>query len=70
MNSVPRALSGLTKAELSFLRKLNTPIKIQDYLDSIPVNFEKRGETCMSPRRVLRENKAHCIEGPKDTSLR
>jgi hypothetical protein len=63
MSPVPRALSALTKDELVTLRKLNTPIKIQDYLDSLPINFEKGGETCMSPRRVLREKKAHCIEG-------
>jgi hypothetical protein len=54
---------GLSKKEESFLRKLSTPAKIQDYLDSIPFNHEKHGETCMSPRRVLREKKAHCIEG-------
>ena len=53
----------LTKAEEAFLRKLDTPSKIQDYLDSLSFNFEKRGETCMSPRRVLQEQKAHCIEG-------
>ncbi len=53
----------LTKSEESFLRKLDTPSKIQDYLDSISFNFEKQGETCMSPRRVLRAQKAHCIEG-------
>jgi hypothetical protein len=54
---------GLSSDELAVLRKLSTPIKIQDYLDSLPINYEKRGETCMSPRRVLREGKAHCIEG-------
>jgi hypothetical protein len=63
MSDVPRSLSGLTKDELAVLRKLSTPIKIQDYLDSLPINFEKRGETLLSPRRVLREGKAHCIEG-------
>jgi len=45
------------------LLQLNTPAKIQDYLDSIPFNYEKSGETCMSPIRVLKEKKAHCIEG-------
>lgn len=54
---------GLAKDELAVLSRLSTPIKIQDYLDSLPINFEKRGETLMSPRRVLREKKAHCIEG-------
>lgn len=54
---------GLTKKELSVLKRLNTPIKIQDYLDTLPINHEKGGETYMSPRRVLREKKAHCLEG-------
>jgi hypothetical protein len=45
------------------LKQLNTPSKIQDYLDSIPFNFEKGGETCMPPHVVLEEKKAHCIEG-------
>jgi hypothetical protein len=45
------------------LRKLNTPRKIQDFLDKVPFNFEKKGDTYMSPKRMLRENKAHCFEG-------
>jgi hypothetical protein len=52
-----------SKEEESFLRKLDSPSKIQDYLDSLAFNFEKKGETCMSPRRTMREKKAHCIEG-------
>lgn len=54
---------SLTKEELRILKKLSTPIKIQDYLDTLPINFEKRGETYMSPRRVLRNRQAHCFEG-------
>lgn len=53
----------LTKKETNILKKLNTPQKIQKFLDKIPLNWEKSGETYMSPRRVLREKKAHCIEG-------
>lgn len=49
--------------EYSLLSKLNTPEKIQTFLESIPFNHEKKGETCMSPLRVLREHTAHCIEG-------
>ncbi|TAJ15925.1 hypothetical protein EPO56_00505 [Patescibacteria group bacterium] len=54
---------GLSKEEMGVLSKLSSPIKIQDYLDTLPINYEKRGETHMSPRMVLREKKAHCIEG-------
>ena len=42
--------------------KLNTPQKIQDYLDHLPINFELAGETLMSPRRILRAKRLHCIE--------
>ena len=54
---------NLTKEELAELKKLSTPIKIQDFLDTFPRNLEKKGETYMSPRRVLRERKMHCMEG-------
>ncbi|MEK9160421.1 MAG: hypothetical protein AAB440_00065 [Patescibacteria group bacterium] len=54
---------GLTPREIVTLRALSTPQKIQDYLDRLPINFEKNGETLMSPRRVLRERTAHCMEG-------
>lgn len=54
---------GLTREEENILRKLSTPIKIQDFLDKLPMNWEKDGDTHMSPRRVMREKKAHCIEG-------
>ncbi len=54
---------GLTKKELVIFKKLSTPIKIQNFLDTLAFNGEKKGETHMSPRRVLREKKAHCIEG-------
>lgn len=54
---------GLTKQELKILKKLSTPIKIQDFLDTFPVNWEKKGETYMSPRRTLQAKKMHCFEG-------
>lgn len=54
---------GLSKKELAVLRKLSTPGKIQDFLDRLPINHVKNGATCFSPRQVLREKKAHCIEG-------
>jgi hypothetical protein len=46
------------------LRKLSTPEKIQKYLDDLPYNKEKGGETCRSsPRLVVEYNTAHCFEG-------
>jgi hypothetical protein len=58
------ALSELTPRELStYRRRLDTPVKIQAYLDRIPYNTEEEGETFRSPRRVLRDDTANCIEG-------
>jgi hypothetical protein len=53
----------LSASELRFLKSLNTPRKIQDFLEAIPINHEPDGDTCFSPRRVLEERRAHCIEG-------
>ena len=55
-------MKGLTKEEYKILRKLNNEKKIQDFVNKLGINFEEDGETCMSPRLVLREKKAHCIE--------
>lgn len=54
---------NLTPREERLFRKLSSPAKIQDYLDALPINHEKRGETSYSPRLVVREKKAHCLEG-------
>jgi hypothetical protein len=62
--SYPDALRALlTPRERRVFVRLNTPKKIQDFLDAIPINFELNGDTHMSPRRVLEEHKAHCTEG-------
>ena len=54
---------GLNKDEIKILKALNTPKKIQNFLNKLPINFEEKGDTCFSPRLVLRNNKAHCMEG-------
>ena len=54
---------GLAKGEVKIFRKLKTPAKIQDFLNSIKINFEEKGDTCMSPRMVLNNKKCHCMEG-------
>src|SRR5579864_7911099 len=53
----------LSKAELQVFRKLTTPAKIQKFLDHLGYNLEPNGVTCYSPRMVLRERVAHCMEG-------
>ena len=55
---------GLEARERQLFRRLVTPTKIQRFLDEeIGYNQEPRGYTCYSPRRVLREGIAHCMEG-------
>jgi hypothetical protein len=46
--------------ERRILRRLTTPMKIQEYLDGLPYSSEK---TYRSPRSVLRDRKAHCFDG-------
>ena len=59
-----RALAQLTARELAiFRRRLDTPVKIQQFLDEIAYNLETDGDTFRSPRRVLRDRTANCIEG-------
>jgi hypothetical protein len=50
--------------ERKLFRRLTTPAKIQRFLDEeIGYNKEPHGYTCYSPRLVLREGVAHCMEG-------
>ncbi len=55
--------SGLDKDEWQKLKKLSNPKKIQDFLNSLPFNFERGGETHRSVRKTLKKSRAHCFEG-------
>lgn len=55
---------GLQPGELRVLRALSTPGRIQRFLDTkVGYNLEPEGDTLRSPRRVLRDRIAHCLEG-------
>jgi len=58
-----RGMLGLSRAEFATLERLRTPEKIQSFLYGLKQNFELKGETCNSVRTVLKERRAHCIEG-------
>jgi hypothetical protein len=45
------------------LRLLTTPAKIQDYLNKLSFNFEKKGATLSSPLETMKKKTAHCFEG-------
>jgi hypothetical protein len=53
----------LTPAERRTFERLNTPQKIQAFIEKLPPNFELKGETYMSPRRALQARTVHCAEG-------
>ncbi len=54
---------GFTARELRQLHRLSTPARIQDYLETLPYSFDDGRDMLRSPRRVMREGTAHCIEG-------
>jgi hypothetical protein len=50
--------------DFKVLRSLTTPAKIQRFLDEeLGYNLEPEGDTCYSPRTVLKKRVAHCMEG-------
>ncbi len=49
-----------TPGELRFMRSLKDPVGIQRFLDKIPYHL---ADTAWSPRRVMQEKSAHCLEG-------
>ena len=51
---------GFAPVELRQLRSLRTPLLIQRHLESLPYHH---ANTAWSPRRVLQEGTAHCLEG-------
>src|SRR5437762_12710823 len=53
-------INGFSPVELRKLRALKTPAGVQRFLDSLPYHL---ADTAWSPRKVLRERTAHCLQG-------
>lgn len=53
---------GLSARNADTLARLNTPHKVQDFLDGMKINFEPDGDTCHGVERSLNEGRIHCIE--------
>jgi hypothetical protein len=51
---------GLSAQDMRTLRALNTPMRVQKFLDALPYDYS---HSARSPRRALRERKGHCLEG-------
>jgi len=50
----------LSAGDLRTLRALNTPARIQKFIDALDYQY---ADTAWSPARVLRQRKGHCMEG-------
>lgn len=55
--------NAFTASERAVFRRLQSPERIQRFLDDLGYNKEPNGPTCRSPRGVLRDRTAHCMEG-------
>ncbi len=55
-----KSLHEFAPSELRRLRALKTPAGVQRFLDETPYHL---ADTSWSPRKVLREGTAHCLEG-------
>jgi len=58
--AVARFLAGLDDAERDLLLGLDSPARIQAFLDSVPYSSDP---FYRCPRRVLRDRRAHCFDG-------
>jgi hypothetical protein len=53
---------GLSQEHAELLAQLRQPEDVQDFVNTIPMNFEKDGWTALSVQGVLTRKRAHCIE--------
>ena len=63
MLQFPKSVIKEFPKEFSIFKKLRTPGDIQDFLNTLPMNFTGRKHTYASPLVVLQTKKAHCMEG-------
>ena len=49
-------------AEWRLIQRLNTPLKVQKHLSSLPYNREVNGPTLRSFRELVKAEEAHCLE--------
>lgn len=56
-------MTALSAPETRMFRRLATPRRVQDFLETLRYSNDHGNDALRSPRRVLRERSAHCIEG-------
>jgi hypothetical protein len=60
--TVASPLVAFTPAERRLIQRLRTPEAVQNYLNRLPYNTERGGETLRGFREVVRRGTAHCLE--------
>lgn len=56
------SLLAFTPAERRLIQRLRAPEAVQRYLNKLPYNTERHGDTLRSFRQVVRRGTAHCLE--------
>jgi hypothetical protein len=56
-------MTDWTPEEKQVLKKLSTPAKIQDFVNSLRYRVQGKNEVMHSPRVVIQKREAQCIEG-------
>src|SRR5436190_8997365 len=56
------SLDGFAPAERRLIRRLRTPLAVQRYLNRMPYNTERGGDTLRGFRQKVRHGTAHCLE--------
>jgi hypothetical protein len=59
---MPLRAGRFTNEEARLIRRLRTPSQVQRWLNALPYNTERGGETLRSFRGVVRHGTAHCLE--------
>jgi hypothetical protein len=62
MTQPPRAPDVFTSEERQIIQRHRTPEQVQQFLRSLPYNWELQGDTLRSFRQVVRLKTAHCLE--------
>ena len=55
-------MTSFTPRERRLIARLRTPADVQAYLNRLPYNYERGGETLRTFRGVVRHGNAHCLE--------
>ncbi len=61
-STVPAPLAHFSRAERALVARLRTPAAVQAWLNALPYNTERGGETLRTFRGVVRRGTAHCLE--------